>query len=85
MATTHTHNAQREDVTIARQTPPASRKHNGKRPTGLRTHQPVNNHKDLLDVTDGLLEEMGLDWRDTGGKVTLVSHSESEPLRRRRL
>jgi hypothetical protein len=33
----------------------------------MRTNQPVNDHKDLLGVVDGLLEEMGLDRRDTGG------------------
>ena len=35
---------------------------------GTRTNQPVNDYKDLLGVVDGLLEEMGLDRHDTGGK-----------------
>jgi crotonobetainyl-CoA:carnitine CoA-transferase CaiB-like acyl-CoA transferase len=44
----------------------------------MRTNQPVNDHKDLLGVVDGLLEEMGLDRRDTGGKVTFTG---LDPLR----
>ncbi len=44
----------------------------------MRTSQPVNNHEDLLGVVDGLLEEMGLDRRDTGGKVTFAG---LDPLR----
>jgi crotonobetainyl-CoA:carnitine CoA-transferase CaiB-like acyl-CoA transferase len=36
----------------------------------MRTHQPVNNHDDLLQVVDGLLDELGLDRRDSGGQVT---------------
>jgi hypothetical protein len=36
---------------------------------GMRTNQAVHDHKALLGVVDGLLEEMGLDHRDTGGKV----------------
>lgn len=44
----------------------------------MRTDQPVNNHKDLVAVVDGLLGEMGLDRRDTGGKVTFAG---LDPLR----
>ena len=44
----------------------------------MRTHQPVNNHEDLLGVVDGLLEEIGLDRRDTGERVTF---SGLDPLR----
>src|SRR6188472_3035736 len=44
----------------------------------MRTHQPVNNHDDLLRVVDGLLEELGLDRRDTGGEVTFAG---LDPLR----
>lgn len=44
----------------------------------MRTHQPVNNHEDLVGVVDGLLEEVGLDRRDTGGKVTFAG---LDPLR----
>jgi crotonobetainyl-CoA:carnitine CoA-transferase CaiB-like acyl-CoA transferase len=44
----------------------------------MRTHQPVNNHEDLLGVVDGLLEEMGLSRRDTGGTVTFAG---LDPLR----
>jgi hypothetical protein len=44
----------------------------------MRTNQPVNNHEDLLGVVDGLLEEIGLDRRDTGGKVTFAG---LDPLR----
>jgi crotonobetainyl-CoA:carnitine CoA-transferase CaiB-like acyl-CoA transferase len=36
------------------------------------THQPVNNHEDLLKVVDGILGEAGLDRNDTGGKVTFA-------------
>src|SRR5215813_9649853 len=78
MATTPTHNAQQQDATAPTQTSPASRKHNGKPYPGLRTYQPVTNHQDLLNVTDGLLQEMGLDRRDTGGKVTFAG---LDPLR----
>ena len=44
----------------------------------MRTNQPVNNHEDLVGVVDGLLEEMGLDRRDTGGTVTFAG---LDPLR----
>ncbi|HEX6555405.1 MAG TPA: CoA transferase, partial [Ktedonobacteraceae bacterium] len=44
----------------------------------MRTHQPVNTHEDLLGVVDGLLEEMGLHRRDTGGTVTFAG---LDPLR----
>src|ERR1700733_14220839 len=44
----------------------------------MRTHQPVSNHEDLLGVVDGLLEELGLDRGDTGGKVTFAG---LDPLR----
>src|SRR5262245_59551676 len=44
----------------------------------MRTHQPVNNHQDLLGVVDGLLEEMGLNRQDTGGRVTFAG---LDPLR----
>src|SRR3984957_15808135 len=44
----------------------------------MRTYQPVKNHEDLLRVVDGLLEELGLDRRDTGGKVTFAG---LDPLR----
>jgi hypothetical protein len=36
----------------------------------MQTYQPVSSHEDLVGVVDGLLEEMSLDRRDTGGKVT---------------
>jgi hypothetical protein len=45
---------------------------------GMRTNQPVNDHKNLLGVVDGLLEEMGIDRHDTGGKVTFAG---LDPLR----
>src|SRR5215472_2492821 len=44
----------------------------------MRTHQPVNTHEDLLGVVDGLLEEMGLNRRDSGGTVTFAG---LDPLR----
>jgi len=44
----------------------------------MRTHQPVNNHDDLLGVVDGLLDELGLDRHDTGGTVTFAG---LDPLR----
>jgi crotonobetainyl-CoA:carnitine CoA-transferase CaiB-like acyl-CoA transferase len=44
----------------------------------MHTHQPVNTHEDLLGVVDGLLEEMGLHRRDTGGTVTFAG---LDPLR----
>jgi crotonobetainyl-CoA:carnitine CoA-transferase CaiB-like acyl-CoA transferase len=42
------------------------------------TNQPVNNHDDLTKVVDGLLDEMGLNRRDTGGKMTFAG---LDPLR----
>jgi crotonobetainyl-CoA:carnitine CoA-transferase CaiB-like acyl-CoA transferase len=44
----------------------------------MHTHQPVNTHEDLLGVVDGLLGELGLDRRDTGGTVTFAG---LDPLR----
>jgi crotonobetainyl-CoA:carnitine CoA-transferase CaiB-like acyl-CoA transferase len=44
----------------------------------MRTHQPVKSHADLIAVVDGLLDEMGLDRRDTGGKLTFAG---LDPLR----
>jgi len=44
----------------------------------MRTNQPVNSHEDLLGVVDGLLEELGLDRGDTGGKVSFAG---LDPLR----
>jgi len=43
------------------------------------THQPVNNHDDLLKVVDGLLAEAGLDRKDTGGKVTFAGMDPIRP------
>ena len=37
----------------------------------MRIHQPVNSHDCILNVLDGLLEEL-FDRRDTGGKVTFA-------------
>jgi len=36
------------------------------------THQPVNNHDDLLKVVDGILNELGLSLKDFGGKLTFA-------------
>ena len=36
------------------------------------TEQTVNNHEDLLKVVDGMLKEVGLDRKDTGGKMTFA-------------
>jgi hypothetical protein len=59
--------------------PPGIRPNGGPGPqTGLRTHQPVTNHEDLLGVVDGLLEDMGLDRRDAGGTVSFAG---LDPLR----
>src|SRR5215471_10492658 len=44
----------------------------------MRTNQPVNNHEDLLGGVRSIQEEMGLDRRDTGGKVTFAG---LDPLR----
>jgi crotonobetainyl-CoA:carnitine CoA-transferase CaiB-like acyl-CoA transferase len=35
-------------------------------------YQPVNNHDDLLKVVDGLVQEAGLDRKETGGSVTFA-------------
>ena len=43
------------------------------------THQPVNNHDDLLKVVDGLLEEAGLDRKDLGGKMTFAGMDPIRP------
>ena len=44
----------------------------------MKITQPVSNHDDLMRVVDGLLQEMGLNRADTGGKVTFAG---LEPLR----
>lgn len=43
------------------------------------TDSPVNNHKDLLNVVDGLLGEAGLDRKDLGGKVTFAGMDPIRP------
>jgi crotonobetainyl-CoA:carnitine CoA-transferase CaiB-like acyl-CoA transferase len=43
------------------------------------THQPVNNHDDILKVLDGMLAEAGLDRSDTGGKVTFAGMDPIRP------
>jgi len=45
----------------------------------MNTHQPVNNHDDLLKVVDGLLEEAGLDRKDLGGKMTFAGMDPIRP------
>ncbi len=48
----------------------------------MKTHQEVNNHKDLLNVVDELLVEVGLDRKDLGGKMTFASLRMYGPLER---
>jgi len=43
------------------------------------THQPVNNHDDLLKVLDGLLEEAGLNRKDLGGTLTFAGMDPIRP------
>jgi crotonobetainyl-CoA:carnitine CoA-transferase CaiB-like acyl-CoA transferase len=43
------------------------------------TNQPVNNHDDLMKVLDGMLAEVGLDRKDTGGKVTFAGMDPIRP------
>jgi len=43
------------------------------------THQPANNHDDLLKVLDGLLEEAGLDRKDLGGTLTFAGMDPIRP------
>jgi hypothetical protein len=50
----------------------------GKEVISVRMRQPVSTHEDLLGVVDGLLEEIGLDRRDTGGAMTFAG---LDPLR----
>ncbi len=45
------------------------------------TDSPVNNHKDLAKVVDGLLEEVGLDRKDLGGKLTFAGMDPIRPTR----
>ena len=42
-------------------------------------NQTVNNHEDLLKVVDGLLEEVGLDRKELGGKVTFAGMDPIRP------
>jgi crotonobetainyl-CoA:carnitine CoA-transferase CaiB-like acyl-CoA transferase len=43
------------------------------------THQPVNNHDDMREVTDNVLRDAGLTIKDSGGKVTFAG---KEPIRK---
>ena len=45
------------------------------------TDQPVNNHKDLLNVVDGLLGGVGLNRKDLGGKMTFAGMDPIRPTR----
>ena len=45
------------------------------------TNQPVNNHEDLIEVVDGLLEEVGLDRNELGGKMTFAGLDPIRPTR----
>jgi hypothetical protein len=43
------------------------------------THQPVNNHDDLLKVVDGLLAETGISLKDFGGNLTFAGMDPIRP------
>lgn len=43
------------------------------------THQPVNSHDDLLKVVDGILNEVGVDRNDLGGKMTFAGMDPIRP------
>ena len=45
------------------------------------THQPVNNHDDLLKVTGGILSEVGLDLNELGGDLTFAGLDPIRPTR----
>ena len=45
------------------------------------TNQPVNNHEELIEVVDGLLEEVGLDRNELGGKMTFAGLDPIRPTR----
>jgi crotonobetainyl-CoA:carnitine CoA-transferase CaiB-like acyl-CoA transferase len=47
----------------------------------MKTYQEVNNHSDLLNVVDGILEEAGLDRKDLGGKMTFAGMDPIRPTR----
>lgn len=43
------------------------------------TSQPGDTHDDLRDVTDNILQEIGLSIKDSGGKVTFAG---KDPVRK---
>ena len=43
------------------------------------TDQPVNNHDDMVKVTDNILRDAGMTIEDSGGKVTFAG---KEPVRK---
>ena len=45
------------------------------------TDQPVNNHDDLLKVTSGILNEVGLDLNELGGDLTFAGMDPIRPTR----
>jgi len=45
------------------------------------TNQPVNNHDDLLKVIDGIMNEVGLDRKEMGGKMTFAGLDPIRPTR----
>ena len=43
------------------------------------SYKPVNNHEDLLNVVDGLLQEAGLARNDFGGQITFAGMDPIRP------
>ena len=43
------------------------------------SYQPVNNHQDLLNVVDGLLQEAGLNRGSFGGQITFAGMDPIRP------
>ena len=45
----------------------------------MKKYQSINNHNDLLNVVDGILEEAGLDRKELDGKMTFAGMDPIRP------
>jgi len=45
----------------------------------MKKYQSIDNHDDLLEVVDGVLEEAGLDRKELDGKITFAGMDPIRP------